>query len=207
MRLFNTNRVNTNENIMPMNMSFYKKNLNRITQSNTVIVSATKPENIVPPNLTAIENTKARWGASVWFLFHTLAHKIKAGEFQRVKVELLDTVKSICMNLPCPSCAQHAGQYIQRLNYASIQSKEDLKLFFFNFHNDVNRRKNIPPFPLSDLDTKYSSANTVNIINNFIMVFQYKNKGFHMIANDMQRQRQVDTFKSWFSRNIEAFEP
>jgi len=214
MRLFNTSRINNNANnnnnnfnIPPMNMSFYKKNLTRITQSNTVIVSAVKPEAVAGagPDAAAAAGSKSRWGPSVWFLFHTLAHKIKPEEFGRIKVELLDIIKSICVNLPCPSCAQHAGEYMQRVNYASIQSKEDLKLFLFNFHNDVNRRKNMPSFPLSDLDTKYAAANTVNIINNFMTVFQYKNKGFHMIANDMQRQRQADMLKGWFANNIASF--
>ena len=210
MRLFNINRTNNNNNnsnIPPTNMSFYKKNLTRITQSNTVIVSAVKPEVVVAAAAAAAgaAGSKSRWGPSIWFLFHTLAHKIKPEEFGRIKVELLDIIKSICVNLPCPSCAQHAGEYMQRVNYASIQSKEDLKLFLFNFHNDVNRRKNVPPFPLSDLDTKYAAANTVNIINNFMAVFQYKNKGFHMIANDMQRQRQADMLKGWFVNNINSF--
>ena len=72
MRLFNTSRINNNANnnnnfnVPPMNMSFYKKNLTRITQSNTVIVSAVKPEAVAGtgagPDAAAAAGSKSRWG-------------------------------------------------------------------------------------------------------------------------------------------------
>ena len=110
------------------------------------------------------------------------------------------------MNLPCPTCREHATAYIQKLNYNSIKNKIDLKRFLFNFHNDVNIRKNVPLFSYEELDIKYSKANTINVIRNFIEIFQYRNKGFNMIANEMQKQRQVELLKIWFNNNIKSFE-
>ena len=46
-----------------------------------------------------------------------------------LKDQLLDIIKGICMNLPCPDCSNHATQYIKKLNYVSIKNKEDLKIF------------------------------------------------------------------------------
>jgi hypothetical protein len=79
-------------------------------------------------------------------------------------------------------------------------------MFLFNFHNDVNKRTEKPIFSLEDSDKKYESANTLNIIKNFINVFQYKSGSFNMIANDMQRQRQIDLIKVWFNSNIQKFD-
>jgi hypothetical protein len=194
-----------NQNLTQNNMSNYKKNLSNITQSNSVIINTVTDKIIETQNQTN-DNTRVRWGPSIWFLFHTLSYKIKDSEFSRLKIELLDLIKSICVNLPCPTCASHATQYIQRLNYNTINNKDNLKMFFFNFHNDVNNRLGTTLFLLSDLDAKYENANTINIIKNFISVFQYKNKGFHMIANDMQRQRQTEIYKDWFNTNIDSFD-
>ena len=95
---------------------------------------------------------------------------------------------------------------MQRLNYNSIQNKDDFKRFFFNFHNDVNKRVEKSFFSLEDFDNKYGSANTLNIIKNFMQIFQYKSNSFNMIANDMQRQRQIDLMKVWFTNNVNKFD-
>lgn len=152
------------------------------------------------------DNSRVRWGPSIWFLFHTLTHKIKYEDFPRLKMELLDIIKGICANLPCPTCASHASQYMKNINYNSINNKEELKIFMFKFHNDVNIRRSIEPFSFTELDSKYSKANTLNIIKNFISVFKYKSKSFNMIANDMQRTRQLELFIGWINTNINSFE-
>lgn len=191
-------RINYNNSIN--NLSFYKNKIYNTT------------ENVVSPQIndstadSVSQNNRSRWGPAIWFLFHTLAHKIKDEEFINIKIELLESIKSICRNLPCPTCSQHATEYLQRLNYNSIKNKEDLKRFLFIFHNDVNLRKNMPLFSIDELENKYSNANTINILKNFMQVFQFKNKSFHMIANDMQRQRQADVLKIWFNNNIQKFE-
>jgi hypothetical protein len=95
---------------------------------------------------------------------------------------------------------------MQRLNNNSIQNKDDFKLFFFNFHNFVNKRLEKTIFSLEDFDNKYGSANTSNIIKNFMQIFQYKSQSFNMIANDMQRQRQIDLMKVWFNNNVSKFD-
>lgn len=158
------------------------------------------------PEPQNLENSRLRWGPSTWYLFHTLSEKIKPENFMDIRDEFLNIVKSICLNLPCPSCAQHATNYMQNLNYNSIKSKEDLKIFFMIFHNYVNERNKKPLFNINQLNEKYSKAKTINIIQNFIAVFQYKSKSFNMIANEMQRNRQVEIYKAWFNKNVNAFE-
>jgi hypothetical protein len=96
---------------------------------------------------------------------------------------------------------------MKRLNYSLINNKDDFKIYLCNFHNDVNRRKGIEMFPLIELDKKYAAANTINIVKNFIAVFQFRNGSFNMIANDMQRQRQAEKITMWFNNNIQSFDP
>ena len=40
------------------------------------------------------------WGPCTWFLFHTLAEKIKEEEFTDAKHKLLSFIANICNNLP-----------------------------------------------------------------------------------------------------------
>lgn len=157
-----------------------------------------------PQNKPEVKSMK--WGESIWFLFHTLACKVKQEDFAQIRVELLNNIYAICSNLPCPACATHATEYMNKINYNKVQTKEDLKMLLFTFHNEVNKRKSFPIFSYSDLDEKYSKANTVNIIQNFMQHFQDKHKSIRMIANDFHRTRLVSVLKVWFNKNIQHFD-
>jgi hypothetical protein len=146
-----------------------------------------------------------KWGEPTWFLFHTLSEKIKDEKFASLKPELLKLFYSICVNLPCPDCANHAKAYMDKINFNIIQNKEQLINLFFVFHNNVNARKGFPLFKYEDIHDKYSKAITVNIIQNFLQAFSQKNKNVHMIANDMHRKRLIITITSWFDKNIQYF--
>ena len=71
------------------------------------------------------------WGEPTWFLFHTLAEKIKEEEFLNLRGELLGYIQKICGNLPCPTCAEHASRHLNGINFNTIQTKEDLQFMLF----------------------------------------------------------------------------
>jgi hypothetical protein len=148
---------------------------------------------------------KVLWGPAIWFLLHTLAEKVKPELFSSIRVELLNIIYSICVNLPCPLCSDHAKEYLDKVNFNAIQSKNDLKILLFHFHNDVNKRKNYRLFSKEELDEKYSKANTVNIIHNFMYFFKDKNRSPKLIANDLQRRHIAVKLNQWFSNNLQHF--
>ena len=147
------------------------------------------------------------WGEPTWFLFHTLSEKLKDEAFPLIRKELLDKIYSICKFLPCPTCADHATEYLNGINFNAIRTKTDLKQMFYNFHNEINRKKGYPIFPYSDLDDKYSKANTVAILQYFMSHFEKKSKSIRMIANDFHRSNLVLSLKEWFNQNIQYFDP
>jgi hypothetical protein len=149
---------------------------------------------------------KMKWGEPTWFLFHTLAEKVKEENFPSIRLDLINIIRIICSNLPCPDCANHATEYMKKINFASIKTKQDLKFMLFQFHNVVNQKKSFPLFSSDNLDSKYSNANTVNIIQNFMIHFQDKHHGIRMIANDLHRSRIADQLKTWFNNNLQYFE-
>jgi hypothetical protein len=204
-RKYNNNSINLTflkKGIVNNNL----KNINNNSINTNTNSTNNNDDNNDNNNKQKLESSRSRWGPSTWYLFHTMAEKIKESEFNKLKDEILNVIKTICMNLPCPTCMQHATEYITRLNKNSIKNKEDLKIFLFNFHNDVNIRRNVSIFSLKELNDKYSNANTMNIIRHFVEIYQYKNKGFHMISSEIQRQRQLEYLKTWFNNNIQSFE-
>jgi hypothetical protein len=148
-----------------------------------------------------------KWGEPTWFLFHTLAHKVKDEDFPTIRKDLINIIYTICTNLPCPDCAKHATEYMNNINFNTIQTKEQLKNMLFVFHNTVNSRKNFPIFPREELDAKYSRANTINIIKNFMVHFENKHKSIRMISDDLHRARIANNLKQWFSGNMTHFYP
>ena len=92
------------------------------------------------------------WGPCTWFLFHTLAEKIKEERFMELKPGLIDIIKNICSNLPCPDCKQHATAKIKTLNDKAINNKDSLKKALLLFHNEVNKRLNKPQFIWEELN-------------------------------------------------------
>jgi hypothetical protein len=150
---------------------------------------------------------KVKWGEPTWFLFHTLSVKVKDNEFSKIRVSLLNYMYAICINLPCPDCANHAKAYLDGVNFNTIQTKEQFKRLFYDFHNDVNRRKGYAFFPYDQLDEKYSKAITGNIIRNFMAHFSDRNRSIKLLASDLYRQQLCKILKEWFNENIIVFDP
>ena len=73
------------------------------------------------------------WGTVTWLFFHTIAEKIKENEFNNKKEQILNIIRYLLESLPCPLCKNHAMRTIVRNPLNKIQSKEHLKLYFFNF--------------------------------------------------------------------------
>lgn len=163
---------------------------------------------IVTPSQTSPPTVgKVKWGEPTWFLFHTLSVKIKENEFIQIRSSLLNYMYAICINLPCPDCANHAKTYLDGVNFNSIQTKEQFKRLFYDFHNEVNRRKGYDFFPYDQLDEKYSKAITSNIIRNFMVHFSDRNRSLKLLPTDLYRQQLCKALKGWFNENITAFQP
>jgi len=152
------------------------------------------------------EPKKMKWGEPTWYLFHVLAEKVKDEHFSQIREGLLNTIYSICANLPCPDCAEHASAYMNGINYKTIKTKEQFKYMLYSFHNTVNIKKGFAVFPISELDNKYSQMNLIQVIYRFMPHFQDKSKSIRMIANDFHRSRLAEQLKQWFNSNISFFD-
>lgn len=158
-------------------------------------------------NETVQKESKMVWGKPTWYMMHTIAEKIKSEYFPQLRLELLNIIVRICNNLPCPDCANHATAYMNRINFDNIQTKEQLKLMLYQFHNHVNTKKNYPLFPMNQLDSTYQYANTTNIITNFFYHFSKTNYSGRMGTENFHRTRTVRDIKGWLKQNGQYFNP
>tara|TARA_E500000178_G_C16789529_1_gene647356 strand:- start:75 stop:686 length:612 start_codon:yes stop_codon:yes gene_type:complete len=145
------------------------------------------------------------WGEPTWFLFHTLAEKIKEEEFLNLRGELLGYIQKICGNLPCPTCAEHASRHLNGINFNTIQTKEDLQFMLFSFHNDINKKKDYEIFSFNDLHEKYSSAVTLNIVKNFFHHFSKKQYNVRMAVDNFHRHKLLKEFRVWLESKYYCF--
>ena len=138
---------------------------------------------------------KTIWGNTVWYLFHTLAYKIKESDFDELKNNIVYVIKTVSANLPCPDCSQDAANELNKVQFDNINSKEELKLLLFNFHNHVNRKLNKPIFELSQLDDKYSKANINKLYNNFLIIFGSNSNTPQLMSASFHRQHNLPKIK------------
>ena len=160
-----------------------------------------KPEP-VPVNKSS--NKPMKWGKPTWYLLHMLAQRIKESEFLNVRDGLLKTIYLICTNLPCPNCSEHAKQYLDKINFNNIQSKDELIKLLFSFHNIVNQRKGFPIFKESEL-VMYNNINIIICIQMFMVHFSDKSGSYKLMANDLYRKRIVDDVRNWLKDNLIHF--
>ena len=152
------------------------------------------------------DGDRMRWGAPTWALFHSIPEKLSDKKFGENKTSIIQLIMTICNNLPCPSCSQHATQYMRKVNFNAIHTTEDLKKMLYLFHNSVNERKKYAEFPYDDLTGKYSSLDFNQVVNKFMFHFQQKVYAMNLIAQQISRQKQVVIVKKWFLDNIHLFQ-
>lgn len=196
--LFTNNRANNNKT------STQKINFITTIQALPLPKEIIQKQQIIP--VQNKEGPKLLWGPAIWYLFHTMAEKVKESSFNIIRDDLIRVVRKVCSNLPCPSCTTHAVQYLNKVDMSKIQTKEDLKQMLYIFHNDVNKRTGKPEYSYNDLNQKYPKGKLREIITVFFRYFEDKHKSVHMLSNDMYTMRVSKELREWFTRNIHHFD-
>ena len=116
------------------------------------------------------------WSTPMWNTFHTMCEKCEDNTEKFIKLyELIQYLSSV---IPCYSCKSHASNYLDKNKEKSIfVSKNNFKMFFYNFHNNVKQRKKIKLESL-DVLNKYKTMNLNEVYLDTIkilMVLKMKN--------------------------------
>jgi hypothetical protein len=140
------------------------------------------------------------WGPEMWKLLHGLAEKI--GQYtivtHRYQTETQEKEEkrlwsvllgSLRLSLPCPLCRKHYTEYINsnspdRFIHGPVKLvKDDIKLWLYHLHSNVNQKYNKNNIPIELLSELYRNINY--------------NHSFNIIALHMKR----GLTKQWVSRD------
>ena len=149
-------------------------------------------------------SSKKQWGNACWYLFHTLAYKLKEEHTNEIQ-NILNHIIAICSNLPCPDCSEHAIQTLNRLNRNAINSKESLVNAIFQFHNIVNRHTGKSQFSRKEHDELYARASFYPIYNNFWTVMLINAKGERAMIYNLARKNALLNFDKYIKQNVHIF--
>lgn len=149
--------------------------------------------------------SKNVWGPAVWYLFHTLSFKMREEHFHQLKDELLGHFISICGNLPCPECAQHAQQELKHLDKSKITNKKELCIYFINFHNKVNHRNKKKLFTFDEFVLKYKTSVTRNVITNFFINMTKTDHNVKLMTNSFYKSNVMSSLNKWLKMHGSKF--
>jgi hypothetical protein len=147
--------------------------------------------------------SKETWGNNIWYLFHSIAHKIREDKFEFHKKNIFFIIKTICNTLPCPDCSKDATLMLNKIDFNTIKNKNDLKMFLFNFHNAINIKLKKPQFSYDSLDNKYQNINFDALHNNLYIIYtsntnipQLMSSSFHKTLSFPKIQEALNAIRS-----------
>jgi hypothetical protein len=178
---------------------------NMMFRNRTTLTLTTATNQTTSPAIKPSDGNRMTWGAPTWTLLHMIPEKINYDNFVKNKDSIIRLIVTICSNLPCPTCSQHANEYMKKVNFIAIKTPEDLKKMLFVFHNSVNQQKGYAQYSYDDMN-KYVDLDYTTVLNEFMSHYQKKIYAPNLIAQQMYRQKQVEVVKTWFRENLHLFQ-
>ena len=127
------------------------------------------------------------WGTITWIFLHTLAEKIQEDKFEKIRIDIINIIISICNNLPCPDCANHASQVLKVAYLSNIKTKKHLIEFLRQFHNIVNIKLKKKEFTREDIKEKYKNYNLIILLSNMVNIHKSIKTSDKLMSYNMQR--------------------
>ena len=150
---------------------------------------------------------KLLWGKTTWTLFHCMAEKIDESFYRKNKYLILDMIKKICNNLPCPDCARHASAFMSTVNVNSVPNKREFRAMLYVFHNRVNSRLGKPQFKHKNLN-QHKNLNIGIVLHNFLTFYVKRYNGTiqaGITSTEMTRKRIGRHVAGWLKSNWHQF--
>lgn len=130
------------------------------------------------------------WGEITWIFLHTLAECIDNNKFLDCKNKVIQIIKSLCFNLPCPDCSEHATSILNKAYINNIKTKEHLVEFLRQFHNIVNIKLKKKELTIEELKNKYSKDKNIliNIMSRMINIHLSIKTSERLITKNLYRR-------------------
>lgn len=144
-----------------------------------------------------------QWAQITWIFLHTFAEKINSEFFIKKKLDCLGLIKYVLYHLPCPVCTKHATGYLKKYNIMICKTKEDLKKYLWNFHNDVNRRLKKKMYKFKNMDI-YKKFSFVKVTRVFLREFE-KPYYYTAVMNSWIRKKVTKKLRFYLNVNVKQF--
>ena len=102
--------------------------------------------------------SKSSWAIPTWIFFHGFAEKVDETYYNNNYKKCFDIISDICHHLPCETCRIHAVEKMNNTNINMINTKDKLKIYLFNLHNEVSKRVGKVEYDINILE-KYKLFN------------------------------------------------
>lgn len=150
------------------------------------------------------------WGPALWTILHVAAEKAGQNVVNGIRIdevrELEMLVRTFPAALPCAICQKHAGEYL-KINKITWSGKtgpaarEEIRRWFYNFHDHVNRNKSIPTtsIPYDELESKYNTISNISLFVNTINEQIISALNFNIVKHDAARsfRRHLGSLRSF----------
>jgi len=85
------------------------------------------------------------WANSYWYFFHCFSYNLNERVLTPYNINIINIfIQNLFYKIPCEKCKMDAINYFEKSNFSKIKTKEEYKIFFFTFHNYVNKKLRKP---------------------------------------------------------------
>ena len=72
------------------------------------------------------------WGRITWYFIHSFCERIDEKFFNLNMEACLTIITSVCSMIPCPTCRNHAQEFLKKYPIKKlVRTKDELKNYFF----------------------------------------------------------------------------
>ena len=131
------------------------------------------------------------WGNATWTVFHGLACALP--QTDKCAHWLFAWFEEVARVLPCGECRMHAAHMFSSLRYR-IRTMGDVKRALHQFHNVVNARKGVTPFPFASYQVCHNKGNPISKVMMFWQEMTRSGRGRRDFVAGMTRNRVCSRF-------------
>jgi hypothetical protein len=112
------------------------------------------------------------WGPFFWTTMHIVSLGYNPQPTPKEQQAAIKFYESLAYTIPCPVCREHYSHFLEKMPIAqAVGSRDDLVLWVFNVHNNVNAQLGKPEITfeqyiqtMKNLSKPVSSSDTRNMI-------------------------------------------
>jgi hypothetical protein len=139
----------------------------------------------------------SEWGPPLWFSLHTIASTYPDVATEERRQGIVSMMDGLSKNMPCGICGAHLQDYLMRNPiYPHTATRDELEEFFYNLHEDVNKRNNKPRMhSLQEVRDAFSGRKSWTKFGGYPLPHHLIKDEFKMLKSESTESSSSDTEK------------